>query len=687
MSAKNETKETTETRAKSGLLNSVKVKTKVLSGFGIILLLLATVAGMGYTSLVAINHEMDLYNHEVDEAEAVAQIEAHFFELEIYVREFAATSNMEDAKKARETAIDVQAKIAAALKLFKDPDQLATMQEIKGNVELYVKDFEKVVKLDQRFEKLIHEVLDPVGDLFIHNLDKMLDEVVREGNSDAAVYIGAAREHGLQAEVYANIMIGRKDDSFSQKVHQEFEEVRSALNALGSALRTAEEKALFATLNEEFATYIKAFEEVVADEHESSNLVHHEMDDAAKQLINDVDSVVEAVHTEGAEVKAETVAMIENAERTMLILSIGGLVLGIVLAWLIGNGLTKPVTAMTEAMQRLAGGDHETEIPARNRGDEIGAMAGAVQVFKDNAIAVKRMEEEQEQQRLETEKRVRDERLQLADNFESAVMGIVQSVGDAAGSMSSSAEQMRVIAGRTSEQAAMVSSASVQASANVQSVATATEEMSASVQEITRQIVSSSEVSSSAVTESKRAMEQVQGLAEASQRVGEVVSLINDIANQTNLLALNATIEAARAGDAGKGFAVVASEVKNLASQTAKATEEISGQIAGIQDATGSAVTAIEGMSGTIEQISEIGNSISAAVEQQDAATQEIAHNVQVAAQGTEAVTSNINEVNDGAQETGTAAGEVLQATNDLSEQAVSLKQEIDNFLNSVRAA
>ena len=363
------------------------------------------------------------------------------------------------------------------------------------------------------------------------------------------------------------------------------------------------------------------------------------------------------------------------------------ILIGVVLAWFIGNGIARPISAMTNAMQRLAEGDHEVEVPGTERKDEIGEMAGTVQVFKDNAINVKRMEGEQEQQRLDNEKKMRDERSELADSFESAVMGIVQSVGDSAQTMSGSAEQMRGIAERTSAQSATVTTASTQASANVQSVATATEEMSASVQEISRQVASSSEISDSAVEESQRATEQVQGLAEASQKIGDVVDLINDIANQTNLLALNATIEAARAGDAGKGFAVVASEVKNLASQTAKATEEIGGQITQIQNATGAAVTAIEGISKTIAQISEIGGSISAAVEEQGASTHEISRNVQEAAKGTEEVNENIVEVNDDAQETGTAAGQVLDATNELSKQAASLKQEVEKFLASVRAA
>ena len=391
-----------------------------------------------------------------------------------------------------------------------------------------------------------------------------------------------------------------------------------------------------------------------------------------------------ALLSKDAEANASSIHQLEIIEWVLLLVSIG---IGSALTFIMVRAIVTPVVAMTNAMGALANGNLQTEIPAQGRTDEIGEMADAVQIFKDNAINVKRMEGEAEQQRADNEKRVRNERLQLADNFEAAVMGIVESVGDSATTMNGSAEQMRGIAEQTSSRAATVTTASVQASSNVQSVATAAEEMTASIQEIARQVASSSEISKSAVVESQRATEDVQGLVEASQKIGAVVSLINDIASQTNLLALNATIEAARAGDAGKGFAVVASEVKNLATQNGKATEEISEQITQIQNATGSAVTAIEGISKTIGQISEIGSSISAAVEQQGASTQEISRNVQEAARGTQEVNDNMGDVNNGAQETGSAAGEVLDATNELSKQAATLSQEIDKFLTTVLAA
>ncbi|MGB0684407.1 MAG: protoglobin domain-containing protein [Magnetovibrionaceae bacterium] len=274
-----------------------------------------------------------------------------------------------------------------------------------------------------------------------------------------------------------------------------------------------------------------------------------------------------------------------------------------------------------------------------------------------------------------------------ASNFESTVKGLVEIVASAATELQSTAEGMEQNAGRTSEQATAVAAAAEEASTNVQTVAAAAEELTSSIQEISRQVAQSTEISGSAVDESRRTNEMVQGLAASSQKIGEVVSLINDIASQTNLLALNATIEAARAGEAGKGFAVVASEVKNLANQTARATDEIGTQINEIQSATKDAVNAIGSIGNTIGNISEASSAIAAAVEEQGAATQEIARNVEQASAGTTEVTTHITDVTSAASETGQAAGEVLSAAGELARQAEQLSMEVDNFLNKIRSS
>ncbi|MDG4603085.1 MAG: HAMP domain-containing methyl-accepting chemotaxis protein [Defluviicoccus sp.] len=357
------------------------------------------------------------------------------------------------------------------------------------------------------------------------------------------------------------------------------------------------------------------------------------------------------------------------------------------IALLVRTMVSRPVAAMTGVMTALAEGDSSVAVPGLGKADEIGAMAEAVQVFKENAIAKARLENEQEELKRHAEAERREAMNRLATKFEADVSGVVQAVASAAAQMQATSEAMSATAGETSRQAAGVASASQQASSNVQMVAAAAEELSASIREISRQMAQSHTMTQSAAGEAQTARGTVKALAEVAARIGAVVTLINDIASQTNLLALNATIEAARAGDAGKGFAVVASEVKALATQTTKATDEIAAQIASVQGQITGTVGAIEGITATIGSINEIAATIAAAVDEQQAATSEIARSVEQAATGTQEVSSTIDTVTAAAGETGTAAGEVLTAARQLSQQAATMQDFVGRFVREVRAA
>ena len=352
----------------------------------------------------------------------------------------------------------------------------------------------------------------------------------------------------------------------------------------------------------------------------------------------------------------------------------------------IARGIVGPVRGLTAAMTRLAEHDLSAEVPAVSRPAEIGAMARAVQVFKDNMIRADALTAERAREADATAARAK--RLaELTAGFERRMGATAATVSSAAAGLHATADAMTGTAGRTDEQAATVAMAAQQASGNVQTVAAAAEQLTASVAEITRQVSQSAQMAARAAADAERTDAIVQALADGARRVGDVVGLITTIAGQTNLLALNATIEAARAGDAGKGFAVVAGEVKGLAAQTAKATEEISGQIARMQQATGEAVEAIRGIGGTITELSAIAGAIATGVEQQGAATREIAHSVQRAAAGTEDVTGGIRAVGQGAGETGDSARRVLGAAGELSRQAERLSAEVNGFVADVRAA
>jgi methyl-accepting chemotaxis protein len=370
-------------------------------------------------------------------------------------------------------------------------------------------------------------------------------------------------------------------------------------------------------------------------------------------------------------------------------LIVAGLVLLFMLAVsiMVARRITVPLQRITATMNALASGRLDVEVPGIGRGDEVGEMAKAVEVFKSNAVARQGLEVEQREAATRTAANRKADMNKMANDFEAAVGQIVEAVSSASDQLEASAGTLTATAERAQDVTTRVAEASGEASSNVQSVASATEEMASSVNEISRQVQASARMANEAVDQARITNDRVSELSKAATRIGDVVELINTIAGQTNLLALNATIEAARAGEAGRGFAVVASEVKALAEQTAKATGEIGQQVSGIQAATQDSVSAIQEISTTIEKLSEISSTIAAAVEEQGAATQEISRNVQQAAQGTQQVSSNIADVQRGATATGSASSQVLAAAQSLSGDSNRLKLEVGKFLSSVRAA
>ncbi|GJE78010.1 MULTISPECIES: methyl-accepting chemotaxis protein [Methylorubrum] len=351
------------------------------------------------------------------------------------------------------------------------------------------------------------------------------------------------------------------------------------------------------------------------------------------------------------------------------------------------RGISRPIENMTAAMGRLAAGDATLDVPGRDRRDEIGAMSAAVQVFKDNLIRARTLEEETALARAGAEAQRKAAARDMADAFERAVGGVIGGLSAAATELQATAEQMTATAAQTAAQSGTVATAADEAASNVGTVAAAAEELGASVQEIGRQVDGSAALAQAAVGEAGQTAILVRDLSDAAARIGDVVAMISTIAGQTNLLALNATIEAARAGEAGRGFAVVAAEVKELANQTARATEEITGQIGRIQASTDQAVSAIDSIAGRIREISGVATGIAAAVEEQGAATQEIVRNVAQAANGAGAVTANIAGVASAAEETGAAASQVLASATELSRQSEHLGAEVHRFLGTVRAA
>jgi methyl-accepting chemotaxis protein len=455
-------------------------------------------------------------------------------------------------------------------------------------------------------------------------------------------------------------------------------------------ITSAEERALYNEFSTSWAEYLAGVKEVLVlsrkNEDKEARVLHAKASLAGVKGDETLQKDV-LLNSKGADAAGSQAAEgFDNDIKIVLSSLLLTIIIGIGAAVFLVRGVSAGIKSIVAPMQALGNGDLTAQVPHQGEKTEIGAMAEALQVFKQALIAKKAADEAAARDadaKIERGRRVDN----ITRDFESLIGEIVATVSSASTQLEASAGTLTTTAERAQQLTTTVAAASEEASTNVRSVASATEEMASSINEIGRQVQDSARMAGEAVDQARKTNDRVSELSKAAARIGDVVELINTIAGQTNLLALNATIEAARAGEAGRGFAVVASEVKALAEQTAKATGEIGQQITGIQTATQDSVNAIKEIGGTIEKLCEISSTIASAVEEQGAATQEISRNVQQAAHGTQQVSSHITDVQRGASETGSASSQVLAAAQSLSGDSNRLKLEVGKFLNSVRAA